>query len=97
MQAFLMPLSTALGAIEKRGTFKAYKEAVKAYVEQREAVKQAKAALALLMAPTSKGKKSSKKASKKSLKKTSEQALQKIKGHGFGQCTSPRTALGVLG
>ncbi len=65
--------STALDAIEKRGTFKAYKEAVKAYVEQHKVVKQAKAALALLTAPTSKGEKTSKKSSKKA----SEKALRK--------------------
>jgi hypothetical protein len=73
-----MNVSTALNAIKKRGTFKAYKEALKAYVEQRNAAKQAKAALALLMAPACGGEKSSKKASKKSLKKSSEKALQKI-------------------
>jgi hypothetical protein len=64
-KAFLMHVSTALNAIKKRGTFKAYKEACEAYVEQHKAVKQAKAALALLTAPTSKGKKDSKKASGK--------------------------------
>ncbi len=42
-EAFLMHVSTALDAIKKRGTFKAYKEACKAYVEQREVAKQAKA------------------------------------------------------
>ncbi len=56
-EAFLIHVSTALDAIKKQGTFKAYKEAAEAYVEQREAVKQTKAALALLMAPASKGKK----------------------------------------
>jgi hypothetical protein len=61
-----MHLSTALvNAIKKRGTFKAYKEAMEAYVEQRKVVKQAKAALALLTAPVSKGKKTSNKTSKK--------------------------------
>ncbi len=74
-KAFLMHVSTALNAIKKQGTFKAYKEAVKAYVEQCKAVKQAKAALALLMAPASEGKKASKKAAKKS----PEKALQKTK------------------
>jgi hypothetical protein len=34
-EAFLMHVSTALDAIKKWGTFKAYKEACKAYVEQR--------------------------------------------------------------
>ncbi len=33
-KAFLMHVSTALNAIEKRDTFKAYKEACEAYVEQ---------------------------------------------------------------
>jgi hypothetical protein len=45
-KAFLIHMSTAHNAIKKRGTFKAYKEAVKAYVEQHKAVKQAKASLA---------------------------------------------------
>jgi hypothetical protein len=75
-EAFLMHVSTALNAIKKRGTFKAYKEACKAYVEQCEVAKQAKAALALLTAPASKGKKESKMASaKKSPEK--EKASQK--------------------
>jgi hypothetical protein len=52
-----MHVSTALDAIEKRGTFKAYKETCEAYVEQRKVAKQAKAALALLTAPTSKARK----------------------------------------
>jgi hypothetical protein len=76
-EAFLMHISTDLDAIEKRGTFKAYKEACEAYVEQRRAVKNAKATLALLTAPTSKGKKTSRKASKKSSKKVPKKALQK--------------------
>jgi hypothetical protein len=74
-EAFLMHVSTALDVIKKWGTFKAYKEACKADVEQRKAVKQAKATLALLMATVSKGKKTSKKSSKKA----SEKALQKTK------------------
>jgi hypothetical protein len=64
-EAFLMHVSSALNAIEKRGTFKAYKEAHEAYVEQCKVAKQAKAALALLLAPTSKGEKASEKASEK--------------------------------
>jgi hypothetical protein len=60
--AFLMHVSTALDGIKKRGTFKAYKKAQEAYVEQWEVAKQAKATLALLMAPTSKGEKDSEKA-----------------------------------
>jgi hypothetical protein len=34
-EAFLMHVSSALNAIGKRGTFKAYKEAHEAYVEQQ--------------------------------------------------------------
>jgi hypothetical protein len=77
-KAFLMHVSTALDAIKKRGTFKAYKEACKAYVEQGEAVKQAKAALALLTAPTSEGAKDSDKASGKNCS-GKEKASQKTK------------------
>ncbi len=61
-KAFLMHVSTALNTIKKWGTFKAYKEAIEANVEEHNAMKRAKAALALLTAPASKGKKSSKKA-----------------------------------
>jgi hypothetical protein len=74
-EAFLMHVSTALNTIKKWCTFKAYKEAIEAYVEQRKAVKQVKFALALLMAPAIKGKKTSKKSSKKA----SEKASQKTK------------------
>jgi hypothetical protein len=77
-EAFLMHVSTALEVMEKQGTFKAYKEAQEAYVEQRNGTKQAKAALAVLLAPTSKGKKASEKTSvKKSPAK--ENATQKTK------------------
>jgi hypothetical protein len=51
-------------------------------------VKQAKASLALLMAPASKGKKSSKKTSKKSLKKASEKVLQKAE-EGAASANAP--------
>jgi hypothetical protein len=64
-EAFLIHVSSALNAIKKQGTFKIYKEAHKAYLEQKEVSKQAKAALALLLAPTNEGKKASKKASEK--------------------------------
>ncbi len=67
-----MHVSAALDAIERWGTFKAYKEAVKAYERHHKVEKHAKAALALLTAPASEGKKSSKKASEKYLKKASE-------------------------
>jgi hypothetical protein len=74
-KAFLMHVSTA---IKKRGTFKAYKEACKAYVEQHKVAKQAQAALALLTASTSKGKKDSKKAPGKN-RSEKEKASQKTK------------------
>ncbi len=71
--AIQMHVSLALNANKKRGTFKAYKEAHKAYVEQKELAKQAKAALALFTAPTSEGAKASNKAyEKEPAKKYSE-------------------------
>jgi hypothetical protein len=63
-EAFLMQVSTALNAIKKQGTFKALAEACVLYVDCK-AVKQAKAALDLVNATTSKGEKNSKKASQK--------------------------------
>jgi hypothetical protein len=53
-EAFLMHVMAVLDAIKKRGYFKDYENAQKAYVEQKEAVKSAKAGLALLDG-TSKG------------------------------------------
>ncbi len=91
-EAFLMHVSTALDAIKKQGTFKVYKEAIEAYVDQSEAVKQAKAALGLLRAPASKGKKTSKKTSKKSSKKASEKALKKDK-EGTASADAPAPEL----
>ncbi len=79
-EAFLMHVSSALNAIKKLGTLKAYKEAHKAYVEHREAVKQAKADMALFTAPTSKGEKASEKASKKASEKASEKTSEKTSG-----------------
>jgi hypothetical protein len=62
-KVFLMHVSTAINTIKKWGTFITHKEASEAYVEQREAVKQVKAALAILNAAVSKGEKTSKKVS----------------------------------
>jgi hypothetical protein len=72
-KAFLIHVSSALDAIKKRGTFKASKEAHEAYVEQCKVAKHAKAALALFMAPTSKGEKASEKASEKEPAKNSSE------------------------
>jgi hypothetical protein len=81
-KAFLMHASSALNAIKKQGTFEAYKETHKAYVEQHKVAKQTKAALALLTAPASKGKEAFKKASEKEPVKRSskkEKASKKTK------------------
>jgi hypothetical protein len=94
-EAFLMHVSSALNATEKRGTFKAYKDAHKAYLEQKEVAKQAKAALALFTAPTSKGKKASKKASRKEPAKKSsekEKASKKTK-EGLVSAKAPAPVL----
>jgi hypothetical protein len=47
-EAFLMHVMVVLDTIKKRCHFKDYKDAQKAYVEQKEALKSAKAGLALL-------------------------------------------------
>jgi hypothetical protein len=84
-----MHVSTALNAIKKQGTFKAYNEAQEAYVEQCKVAKQAKAALAILPAPTSKGKKDSKKASGKN-RSEKEKASQKTKeGAALANTSAP--------
>ncbi len=54
-EAFLMYETVVLGAIKKRGHFKNYKKAQKAYVKHKQAVVSAKASLALLLNRTSKG------------------------------------------
>jgi hypothetical protein len=59
-----MHLMAVLDAIKKRGHFKDYENAQKAYVEQKEVVKSAKAGLALLDG-TSKGLRNWSKKSKK--------------------------------
>ena len=70
-KAFLMHVSTALDAIEKWGTFKAYKQAHEAYVEQKEAAKEAKVNMNLFATAASKGKKATKKGTEKALKEAS--------------------------
>jgi hypothetical protein len=64
-KALLMHVGLTLDAIKKQGHFKDYKEAQKLYVNQIEAAKQAKAALAELDRATSKSARNSKKSSKK--------------------------------
>jgi hypothetical protein len=75
-EAFLMYVSTAVNATKKLVTFKAYKEAGEACVEQHKVVKQAEAALALLMAPVSKGEKTYKKSSNKAFEKASQKTKE---------------------
>ncbi len=81
-----MHVSSALNAIKKWGTFKAYKEAHKAYVEQHDVAKQAKADMSLSTTPTSEGKKANEKENEKASNKASwkncsdkEKASQKTK------------------
>jgi hypothetical protein len=88
-EAFLIHVVSFLDAIKKRGTFKAYKEAHEAYVEQCKVAKQAKDALALLKAPTSKGEKDSKKAAGKNYSEK-EKAPQKTKeGAALADASAP--------
>ncbi len=70
-EAFLMHVSSALDMITKRGTFKAYKEAHEAYLEQLDVAKQAKADMSLFTTPTSEGEKANKKGTEKDSKKAS--------------------------
>jgi hypothetical protein len=68
-----MHVSSALEAIGKWGTFKAYKEAHEAYVEQREAAKEAKVNMQLFATAASKGKEAVKKGTEKASKEASGQ------------------------
>jgi hypothetical protein len=84
-KAFLMHVSSALNAIKKQGTFKAYKGAHEAYVEQRKAAKEAKANMSLFTTTASEGEKAKKKTEKSSKEASGknrsdkEKASQKIK------------------
>ncbi len=59
-----MHVTTVLDAIKKRGHFKDYEEAQKAYVEQKEEVKSVRVALAFLDGSSKESEKSSKKLKK---------------------------------
>ncbi len=93
-EVFLMHVSSALDAIEKRGTFKAHKEAHEAYVEQRNVAKQVKADMGLF---ASKGEKATKKGTEKASATASgknrsekEKAPQKTKeGVALSNATAP--------
>jgi hypothetical protein len=96
-EAFLMHVSSALDAIGKRGTFKAYKEAHEAYVEQREAAKEVKVNMQLFATAASEGKEPGKKGTEKTSKEASgknrsekEEASQKTKeGAATADATAP--------
>jgi hypothetical protein len=75
-EASLMHVTAVLDAIKKHGHFKDYKEAHKAYVEHKQAVKSAKAGLALLDG-SSKGSRKDHKAKKAEAK--AKQAKAKAK------------------
>ena len=92
-----MHVSSALDSIKKRGTFKAYKEAHEAYVEQREAAKEAKVNMQLFATTMSKGEKAGTKGTEKTSKEASgknrsekEKASQKTKeGAATADATAP--------
>jgi hypothetical protein len=69
-EAFLMLMTALLDAIKKRGTFKDYKKAQKAYVEANKAAESVEAGLALLNGTPSTG--SKKNCKKKALAKAKE-------------------------
>jgi hypothetical protein len=72
-EAFLMHVTAVLDAIKKRGHFKDYKKAQKAYVEAKQVVELAKAGLALLNGTNTGLRKNCK---KKALAKTKEAAKE---------------------
>jgi hypothetical protein len=82
-EAFLMHLTVVLDLIKKRGTFKDYNRAKKAYVEANKAVELAEAGLALLDG-TSTGSKKNRK--KKALAKAKEAAKR-------SPCEDPRNQI----
>jgi hypothetical protein len=92
-----MHVSSALDAIGKQGTFKAYKEAHEAYVEQKEAAKEAKVNMQLFGTAASKGEKAAKKGTEKASEEASgknrsdkEKASQKTKeGAATADATAP--------
>jgi hypothetical protein len=72
-EAFHMHVTAVMDAIKKRGTFKDYKKAQKAYVEAKKAVESAEAGLSLLKGTNAGSKKNPK---KKALAKAQEAAKE---------------------
>jgi hypothetical protein len=97
-EAFLMHVSSALNAIKNWGTFKAYKEAHEAYVEQREVAMEAKASMQLFAATRGEGKKTDKRGTEKTYAEASgknrsekEKASQKtMEGADPANATAPK-------
>jgi hypothetical protein len=77
--AFLMHVMAVLDAIKKRGTFKDYKKAEKAYVEAKKAAELAEAGLALLDGTSAGSRKNCKKKVLAKAKEASKEALAKTK------------------
>jgi hypothetical protein len=76
-EAILMHVMAVLNAIKKRGHFKDYEKAERAYVEHKQVVELAKAGLALLN-KTSAGKKNRKKKALAKAKEAAKEALAKF-------------------
>jgi hypothetical protein len=68
-KAFFIHVSSALDKVKKRGTFKAYKEAYEAYVEQKEAAKDAKANFSFLQPQQAKARKPTRRGLRKLLRR----------------------------
>jgi hypothetical protein len=76
-EAFLMHVTAVLDALKKRGTFKDYKKAQKAYVEAKKAVELAEAGLALLKGTATRPSTSCKKKALAKAKEAAKEALAK--------------------
>jgi hypothetical protein len=79
-EAFLMHVTAVLEAIKKRGTFKDYNRAQKAYVEAKKAVELAEAGLALLDGTSAESKKNRKKKALAKAKDATKEAHAKTQG-----------------
>jgi hypothetical protein len=76
-EAFLMHMRGVMDAIKKRGTFKDYDKAQKAYMEAKKAVKPAEAGLALLDGASAGSKKNCKKKALATAKEATKEAFAK--------------------
>jgi hypothetical protein len=74
-EAFLMHVTVVLDAIKKRGTFKDYEKAEKAYVEAKKAAESAEAGLALLDSTSTGSRKNCKKKALAKAKEATKEAL----------------------